>query len=152
MYRSHDGYENVWETVFPEYDDGGGGGDGPAFPLSSASKNGKSTGMSTVIGIDEILSFRPSVAPRGNGSGFGGLGVGIQCGRPLPAAPGGGLEDEEDEEEHEGWEERDPDAREEDAMGSSGAGGGAGHRDMISVRASVLEGCRRRTARRSGRG
>ncbi len=79
MYRSHDGYWNLFCPVGPR-----------AMPAlhepgslliripADAASSGNPAGMSTVIGMEEILSVRPSVLMRAKGSGRGGSRVGIQ--------------------------------------------------------------------------
>ena len=135
MYRSHDGYWNVFCPVGP--------GAMPALqelgsllmrmPADAAS-SGKWAGMSTVIGMEEILSLRLSVLMGANGSGSGGSGVGIQGEYEEDAVPDG--EGAAEDEEH-------------DAVASSAARGSVGQSARISARASALDGCRRSTSRRS---
>ncbi len=110
-------------------------------PLS-LEKNGRLSGMSTVIGIDETLSLRSSVLVRGNGSGLGGFTVGIQLEIALGA--GGCFDEDEDDE---GCDELD--AIDDDAAGSCSARGSGGQRFMISAIASAFDGWRRSTSRKS---
>ena len=109
---------------------------------SAVAKDGKSTGISTVIGIEDILSLRSSAALRGNGSGLGTLGAGIQLlwGCVWTVA----------EEDEEGWADDDDDDDDDAAAASTaGSGGAGGQSAVISATASALDGCRRRTARKS---
>lgn len=87
-----------------------------------------------LIGTVEILSLQSSVALRGNGSGLGALGAGIQLRKS-------GCVECDDDDDGCAYDDAD------DAPGSLAVS--EEHRLVISETASAFEGCSRSTSRRS---
>ncbi len=140
MYRSQHGYENVWLIIRPDASPAPGAPLPLSGPVVGTARN--STGISTVTGIDEILSFRSSVGLRANGSGFT-RGARCSCQGLLEAdAEADGCVDDDDDDAAAAEEDED----DEDAVALRSGFGASAH---ISSKASLFVCCRQSTPWRS---